>query len=507
LGELKGEHKMAEQVYILFDYGASHGRCMVAKFDGEQIKMEQIHEFDNVPVNYAGVLYWDVLRLANELKVGIKKAYSLYPEAKSIGIDSWGCDFAFIDKEGKLLANPVNYRDEARYRYKNDMDNLFGGEYEVFRLGGANTNNIMSVYELYANKRENSAVLEKADKLLMMPDLFNYYLTGVPTNEYTNATMTLMVDQVNKTWENEFVKKLELPENLFGDLVMPGTKIGGLQTRIQKEFDVPEIPVISVATHDTASAIAGVPLNTEGNWAFLSLGTWAILGVESEKLYTDEKTFATGFGNQGGCENKNNFVNLFSGLWVVQQCYERWCEEAGKKIGWEAVSESVAGATGGKAFIDLDAAEFAQPNPNMPLIIQDYCTKRGMPAPSGMAEVARCINESLVLKIKKCYHDMVEMTGNEVETLYVFGGGSKNRFVCQGVADALGVMVKSGPAETTSVGNVLMQMMGTGAISTLAEGREISAKSSEAEIVTYTPQGTQQWAQYYEYYLNMLKGD
>ena len=495
---------MAEQVYILFDFGASHGRCMAAKFDGRKVVMEQIHEFENIPVNYAGVLYWDILRLTNELKVGLKKAHSLYPQAKSIGINSWGCDFGYIDKKGKLLASPVNYRDEARYRYKKDMDNLFGGEYEVFRLGGANTINIMGVYELYANKREDSSALREADKLLMIPDLFNYYLSGIATNEYTNATMTLMVDQVGKKWERKFIESLQLPGHLFGELAMPGTQVGLMHSRVAKEFDMPALPVINVATHDTAGAIAGVPLISSGNWAFLSLGTWAILGVESEKVYLDEKTFRSGFANQGGCENKNNFVNLFSGLWVIQQCYERWCEEAGKRIGWEAVSSSIADAKGGESFIDTDAGDFAQPKPNMPLFVQEYCEKHGMRAPQGMGEIARCINESLILKVKNNYHKMLELIGSDIEVLYLFGGGSKNRFVCQGLADALGVEVKAGPAETTSVGNALMQMKAAGDISNLAEGREISAVSAKSDIVTYYPQGGEKWAQYYERYLKIL---
>jgi len=499
---------MAEQVYILFDFGASHGRCMAAKFDGAKIAMEVIHDFDNVPVNYAGVLYWDILRLANELKDGIKKAYSLYPGAVSIGIDTWGCDFGYIDKHGKLLASPVNYRDEARFKYKADMDAIFGGEYEVFRLGGTSPMSIMGIYELYANSRQDSSALKAADRLLMIPDLLNYYLTGIPTNEYTNATMTVMVDQAGKKWEQKITDRLQFPSHLFRDLVMPGTKIGTLQKRVAQEYNVPEIPVISVATHDTASAIAGVPLSCAGNWAFLSLGTWAILGVESDLIYTDEKTFAYGFGNQGGCENKNNLVNLFTGLWVVQQCYERWCDEAGRRIGWDAVNEAMGKSTDeNMSFIDLDSSEFAHPNPNMPLVVQEYCANHGMPVPQGMGAIAKCINESLVLKIKKSYHDIIDLTGSDIDTLYVFGGGSKSRLVCQWVADALNIKLKAGPAETTSVGNVLMQMIGAGAISSLSEGRAIAAASAADEIVEYYPENTEKWSSHYDNFVKLLKGE
>jgi sugar (pentulose or hexulose) kinase len=492
---------MAEQKYLLFDYGASHGRCMVAKFDGRRIVMEDIHEFDNIPVNYAGTLYWDILRLVNELKVGVKKAFALHPDIRSIGIDTWGCDFGFVDRHGLLMGNPVNYRDEARYHYKDELDNLFG-HYELFKLGGANLNNIMGLYELYANTKEDSTILKTADRLLMIPDLLNYSLTGVPANEYTNATMTLMVDQSGKVWAKGIWERLKFPPQFFKDLMMPGTKIGGIRRLVTDELDVPSVPVIGVATHDTASAIAGVPLSGEKHWAFLSFGTWAILGVEGDKVYKDERTYASGFANQGGCDGKTNFVNLFSGLWVIQQCYERWNSEAGKKIGWDSVIDSVKGAKGGIAFIDLDSVDFAQPNPNMPLLIQEYCKKHGMPAPDGMGEIARCVYESLILKVKKHFEEMKSLTGSEIETLYVFGGGSKSAVVCQWLADALKVHIKSGPAETTSVGNVLMQMKGMGDISSLNEGRVISAQS--AVITEYDDAGDARWEQYYAPFLKAI---
>jgi sugar (pentulose or hexulose) kinase len=311
-----------------------------------------------------------------------------------------------------------------------------------------------------------------------------------------------MVDQTGKKWEKGIWDPLHFPATLFRDLIMPGTKIGNVQKLVSDELGIPQVPVISVATHDTASAIAGVPLSGEKNWAFLSLGTWAILGTEGDKVYKDEKTFETGFANQGGCEGKTNFVNLFTGLWVIQQCYARWNEEAGKKIGWDAVSESVEKSAGGRAFIDLDAGEFAQPSPNMPAVIQEYCKKKGMPAPNGMGEIAKCVYESLVLKVKKHYEEMKRLTGTESETLYVVGGGSKSDMLCQWLSDALKIHIKAGPAETTSVGNVLMQMKGMGDIASLNEGRVISAQS--AVITEFDVKGDTRWTEYYDTFLKFL---
>ena len=490
---------MNSKKYLLFDYGASHGRCIVALYNGGTFQMEEIHEYDNRPVNYAGTLYWDILRLASELKIGMQKAFAKYPDISSVGIDTWGCDFGFIDKKGKLLANPANYRDELRYRYKPALDAKFG-EYNLFRLGGVNTNTIMGLYHLYGLIQEDAPELAVADKFLMIPDLLNYYLTGIAANEYTDATMSLMVDQQKKTWQKDILGPLGIPESLFSPLVMPGTVLGPLQKSICDEYEVPSVPVTVVASHDTASAIAGTPLTrTDADWAFISLGTWAIFGIETDEQYISEEVFRSGLANQGGCAGKTNFVDLFTGLWVIQQCYERWCKEQGTKIGWDAVVEAARAARGGIAFIRLDAAEFVQPNPNMPKAIQRYCAERGMGVPEGMGEIARCVFESLVLKFRNCHENVRRFTGRRIGLIHMFGGGSHNALLCQWTADALGVPVIAGPAETTSVGNLLMQMLGTGEISSLAEGRAISGHS--AQPTEYLPQDGHLWDDSYAQYM------
>ena len=369
----------------------------------------------------------------------------------------------------------------------------------MFKLGGVNTNTIMGLYHLYGMLSEKSTELEYADKFLMIPDLLNYYLTGIAANEYTDATMSLLVDQRNKTWQSKIMEPLGINENMFSTIVMPGNTLGRLQKSVCEEFDVKPIKVINAASHDTASAIAGIPIAQKNkNWAFISLGTWAIFGIETDKQYVSEEVFASGLANQGGCEGKTNFVDLFTGLWVIQQCYEKWCRDAGEQIGWKTVDKATASAQGGKAFINLDAPEFAQPNPNMPKQIQQYCAATDQGIPSGMGEIARCVVESLVLKFKTCRDNVERFTGNKIELLHVVGGGSKNRLLCQWTADALSIPVFAGPAETTSVGNVLIQLKATGEINSLAEGREISARSSCPE--EFEPSGSEIWEQYAQIY-------
>lgn len=477
--------------HLIFDYGASQGRCIVASYSGDSFKMDVVHQFDNQPVNFAGTLYWDILRLSLEMKIGVQKAFAKYGGITSMGVDTWGCDFGFIDRDGKLLANPVSYRDELRYCYKPLLDKDFG-EFDLFRLSGTNTNTIMGLYHLYGLLQENSVELQSADKLMMMPDLLNYYLTGCVSNEYTNATMMLMVDQKNKTWHDAIIDRLGIPKHLFSLLSMPGTVIGDIQKKVCEDFGISPIPVICVASHDTASAIAGLPIHSDAkSWGFLSLGTWAILGIETDDQYVSKEVFKSGFANQGGCEGKTNFVNLFTGLWVIQQCFAKWRQDIGQSFSWDDLVALVDQSDGGIAFIDLDSIDFAMPNPNMPLVIQEYCKKTGQNIPQTTGEIARCVYESLVLKIKQCYENMEEATNANIEVLHIVGGGSKNGLLCRWIADALQLPVLAGPAETTSVGNLLMQLKGVGAIGSLKEGRELSYNSSAPK--EYLPSDSNRW--------------
>lgn len=493
---------MEEKKYLIFDYGASHGRCLVAKFNGRTFSTDTVHEFENRPVRFGGTFYWDILRLSSELDTGLLKAFQKYKDIVSVGIDSWGCDFGFLDKQGRLLANPANYRDELRHRYKPILDKKIG-EYEIFKLGGANTNPIMAAYYLYALKCEGATELSYADKFMMIPDLLNYYLTGEAANEYTNATMSLLADQENKRWQKQLINELGVREKLFLEIRSPGTELGLLREDLCAELNIPRIPVISVASHDTASAIAGVPLTEDKkNWAFISLGTWALFGEETPDINTGKDVFESGFATQGGVDGKNNLINMITGLWIIQQCRERWNRERGKQVSWDEVAAAAASVPSGKAFIDVQDPAFMLANPNMPEVIRDFCREKGQYIPQSMGEIARIVYESMVLKFKDCLDNMECITGREVELFHVFGGGVQNRKLCQWIADALGKTVMAGPVETTSVGNLLMQMKAMGDIASVNEGRRISAASSSVE--EYNPEGCAGWDEYFLRYKELI---
>jgi sugar (pentulose or hexulose) kinase len=493
---------MTEKKYLIFDYGASHGRSLVAKFNGVSFEMEAIHEFENRPVFYGGTFYWDILRLSSELSEGLLKAFKKYPDIVSVGVDTWGCDFGFLDKQGRLLANPANYRDELRHRYKPVLDEKMG-EYELFELGGANTNPIMAVYYLYALKCEGATDLKYADRFLMIPDLLNYYLTGEAANEYTNATMALLVDQKNKRWEKRILGGIGVPESLFSEIRMPGTVLGKLSDRLCGELGVPKVPVISVASHDTASAIAGVPLSGDKtNWAFISLGTWALFGEETKTISTSREVFDMGFGTQGGVDGKNNLINMITGLWIIQQCRECWSRKRGEPVDWDEIVSETKNAPGGKAFIDVQDPAFILSSPNMPGVVMDFCKRTGQHVPGNMGEVARTVYESMVLKFMDCKMKMETITRRRPEVFHVFGGGVKNKLLCQWMADAFSTQVIAGPVETTSVGNLLMQMKAMGDIKTVNEGRKISAVSSQ--VSTYDPKNHAEWKERFAGYKKLF---
>ena len=471
-----------EKKYLLFDYGASHGRCIVGKFDGSNLDMEVIFDFENRPVAYAGTLYWDILRLASELKLGMQKAFSIYPDIACVGIDTWGCDFGFIDKDGSLLANPANYRDALRHTYKKQLDAAFG-EYNLYAEAGANTNPIMGLYHLYGLKHQNASHLQAAGKLLMIPDLLNYYLTGIAANEYTDATMFLGVNQAQKKWSKKIIDFCGFNPDWFCELRMPGTVLGEISKGIAEEFGIPQIPVITVASHDSASAVAGMPISQKDaarNWSYLSLGTWALLGMESEEMYNCPRALPTGFATQGGCAGKNNFVNLITGLWVIQQCAEKWKQKG--NFSWDSVVESARAAGRSNAYFSHDDERFAFPTPDMPGLLQGYFRETGQPVPEGMGGIAACVYENLVYILREAYDNLCRFTGRSFEVLQVVGGGSNNALLCQWIADALGLTVKAGPSETTSLGNMLLQMQAMGDIGSLAEGRDLAASSFAACI-------------------------
>jgi len=494
---------MTDKHYLIFDLGASNGRALVASFNGSVFTMEEIHRFENRPVRVEHTLYWDVLRLYSEVQAGLQSAVRRFKNVESLAIDTWGVDFGFIDRSGRLICNPVHYRNERRNSIVSELFKIITEE-EIFKLTGMFTISIMGVFHLYALVKDDAIEIKNAHKYLMMPDIFNYFLTGEVINEYTNATTSLMYNQIDRTWEKKILDRLGVPISIFSKAVLPGSRIGKVQKSVCNELEVPSLPVIVPATHDTASAEAGIPVKgVDRSWAWLSMGTWIVSGMRTQQPVFDAGALRGRFGNEGDSEGKSFLAKNLTGLWIAQQCRDKWIRDTGKQITWDEIVDASEQAQAFGAFIDVDDPLFGQVQTDMPGVIGEYCAKTGQKAPGGMAEVARCVYESLVMKFRQNFEKMMRLTGKRIELLHLVGGGSNHRLLCQWTSNCMRVPVVAGPSETTAVGNLLMQMKGTGEINSLEEGRDIAIRSSKLRY--YEPEDGEKWDEAYGRYTGLFQ--
>lgn len=493
---------MVSKNYLIFDFGASNGRSAVARFDGDKFDIEVTHRFDNRPVYAAGTLYWDILRLYSELMVGIQSSVKKYKNITSMAIDAWGADFGFIDSNGKLISNPVHYRDKKRKADARSLYKIISRE-ELFELTGAAIIPIFDLFHLYSLKLQNAPEFVNGYRFLTIPDLFNYFLNGRTYNEYTRITTSIMYNQKEGRWEDRIFDKLDLPRDIFPDIINPGEKIGNISNKLCSELEIETMPVIAPAAHDTSSAVAGIPVvNKNKNWVFISMGTWCIIGKETESPIINDQAFNAGFSNEGGVEGINLFVNHITGLWIIQQCREKWIKDSSKLISWEEIVKLSSTARPFKSFINVNDPIFAQTQVDMPETINKYCKDKGQALPESIGEISRCIYESIAMKFKHDLNKLEELTGKKIEIIHLMGGGIQNKLLCQWTADATGTPVIAGPTETTSVGNLIMQLKASGEIKTLGEGRAISLNSSI--VSNYKPENRDRWDEEYSKYLKIL---
>lgn len=483
---------------LAFDFGASSGRAMLFIYDGEKLCAEEMHRFSNDPVLAGGSFYWDVLRLFHEIKTGILKTiHAGHSDILSIGIDTWGVDFGLFDENGRLLGNPYHYRDSRTDGMIEQADRELGKRY-IFERTGLQFNFFNSLFQLMA-MREDS-ILPLAEHLLFMPDIFNYFLTGEMKNEYTEASTSQLLDARSKTWDKELIKRAGLPEKLFGELIQPGTVVGYLTDELCEELGCPKIPVIAVGSHDTASAVASVPVTEHYSYAYISSGTWALMGSELDRPEISDASYQYDFTNEGGVCGRICFQKNIMGLWIVQECRRQW-EREGKRFTFNDLEQAARSAAPHRSFIDPDDHCFVSPG-NMPERIRNFCKKSGQPVPRTEGEVIRCAVESLALKCRMVTEAIEDILGKTLEVIHMLGGGIKDTMLCEFVACATGKRVIAGPVEATGTGNALLQFMGLGKISDLTAARSVVKQSFP--VKHYEPADAEAWEKAYDNYKKLI---
>ena len=486
---------MAEITKVLaFDFGASSGRAMLFTFDGETLSIEEMHRFSNDPVMIGKSFHWDVLRLFFEIKQGINKTVLAgHTDIEAIGIDTWGVDYGLFDKNGKLLGNPYHYRDTRTEGMVDFADKTIGKKY-IFDKTGIQFNFFNTLFQFMAMKKDNDPTLKIANKMLFIPDIFNYLLTGVMKNEYTIASTSQLLDVHKKTWDKELMEKAGIPTDLFCDIIKPGEIVGELSDEICEELGCPKIPVIAVGSHDTASAVASVPLTEDYKYAYISTGTWALMGSEIDTPRVSDVTFKYNFTNEGGVCDKIRFLKNIMGLWIIQESKRQWARE-GKNFSFDDLEQAAWAAEPFKCFIDPDYPDFATPG-NMPKKIRRYCEKTGQYVPQDEGEIIRCIAQSLAFKFRMVADAIEDITGEPLKAVHMVGGGIKDTMVCRFTASATGKTVLAGPVEATSTGNAIVQLMALGKIDSLTDGRAIVKNSFP--IKSYEPEDAEVWNKAYE---------
>ncbi len=481
---------------LAFDFGASSGRAIIGCFDGDKITLEEVHRFSNDPVSVGGTVYWDVLRLFYEIKQGIIKA-KIAGGFDSIGIDTWGVDFGLIDSEGKLMENPVHYRDARTIGLVDEAFKTMPKE-KLYGITGIQFMELNTLFQLISLKKYRPWMLERADKMLFMPDLFGYMLTGKMCAEYSIASTSQLIDLDKRTWSKEILNAFGIKESIFAPLVQPGTVLGELSKEICEECGVDPVPVISVCGHDTQSAITSVPCE-DGDFAFLSSGTWSLFGTELDKPIVNETSMNINITNEGGFDGSTGFLKNIIGLWLIQESRRQWKRE-GKEYSYADLEKLALAAEPFKCFIDPDAPEFV-PHGNIPERVREFCRKTGQYVPETVGEIMRCIYESLAMKYRLTFEKLRECTERDYPVIHVIGGGTKDGLLCQMTANSCDRTVKAGPIEATVMGNVAVQLMSDGSVENIGQARKIVADSSE--LKTFEPTDTDKWAKAYKDFLKV----
>ncbi len=488
-----------KKYFFAVDLGATSGRTIIGTLDDNRFNLEELTRFDNNLIQTGGHFYWDIYALYFEIIKGLKIAAQRQIEISSIGIDTWGVDFVFIGEDGAIMRNPVAYRDPHTFGV---MEKFFENEVDkktVYDITGIQFMNFNSIFQLYAMKLNNDSALKNAKKILFVPDALSYMLTGEAVCEYTIVSTSELLDPRTKEIDPTLLKALGLERSQFGRMITPGTQIGVLTEEVQQMTGLGAIPVIAVAGHDTGSAVAAVPAKDE-KFAYLSSGTWSLMGIETKDAIINERSYDLNFTNEGGIEGTTRFLKNICGMWLYERCRKEWPEEI-RKMSHPELQGSAMNVEAFRSIINPDDAMFANPS-NMIQAIQTYCKQTNQPVPETPAEICRCIFDSLALRYRQVFTWLAEFASFPLDTLHIIGGGSLNKYLNQFTANSLGVTVYAGPQECTAIGNIMLQAKAMGLVKDIWEMRAIIANS--IELVKYTPTDKAAWDAAYEKYLSII---
>ena len=494
----------ATQNYLALDLGAESGRAILGQFNGERFQLSEEHRFPNIPVSVpqkfgATSLRWDVLRLWSEVKEGIAKVTRKQGETlTAIGVDTWGVDFGLFDEKGALIASPYAYRDN---RTDGMMEKAFErvSQEQIFEQSGIQFLQLNSLYQMLAMVLDNASELRIAKTFLTMPDIINYWLTGDMVSEFTIATTTQCYNPRKRKWAYPLIEAMGIPNYIFPEIVSAGTYLGKIVKTLAEELNT-KASIIAPACHDTGSAAAAVP-STHDNIAWISSGTWSILGTNVTDPVINKQSLAHNFTNEGGVDNTFRFCKNISGLWLVQECRRAWALE-GQEFTYTELTDLASLAKPLVSFVNSDDPEFLHPG-GMPERIANYCRRTGQPIPDSKAAFLRCALESIALKYRYVLENLEQILGKTLDPIHIVGGGTKNKLLNQFTADATGKHVISGPAEATALGNIMMQAVALGNIASIQQGREIIRKS--CDVSTYEPGDKNPWDVAYGRFIELVE--
>lgn len=480
------------QNYIAVDMGAESGRAILGQFDGNRLEISELHRFPNTPVRLPDGLHWNVLALWSEMKRSLALAAQKGIQPQGFGLDTWGVDFGLLDRRGSLLGNPFHYRDS---RTNGMMEEAFKivPRADIFNQTGIAFMQLNSLYQLLSMVRADAPILGIARTFLTMPDLFNYWMTGQKVCEYTIATTTQCFDTRRNVWATPLLERLGIPTQIFPDVVQPGTVLGPLADEVAEEVGVKNLQVIAPASHDTGSAVAAVPAS-QTDFAWISSGTWSIMGVESPVPVINDQILEINLTNEGGVNGTIRLSRNIMGLWLVQECRRTWNQQ-GESLSYDELTRMAAEALPLRAIVDPDSGEFFAPG-DMPTRIQEYCRRTGQPVPETKGEIVRCALESVALKYRWVLERLETLVGHSLGAIHIVGGGTQNKLLSQLTADATCKPVITGPVEATAIGNILSQMIGLNVLASLADAREVVRRSYE--VLTFEPKDTAGWDAAYD---------